>query len=402
VPIIASAFLLAAIALGHVAIVTWFINVSHGFGFSEAWFRRLEALTLAFIVVVSSILAYFAVQLPWISWPPVLHAYGWICLAAALLVLPGVTLVRNRRREPPEVSRAPRSREPIQPSEGSSWVGDGRTSWWLRIPGNQALQVWTSECDVRFPGLPAELDGLRILHLSDFHFSPAFQRGYFDAVIDVASAIESDLILFTGDLVDSKDSIEWIRPLFSRLRGRLGQYAILGNHDLRYDHRQIYRAYLDSGFEIVEGRWITRQIDGATLAIGGTSYPWGRRLDLSRRPSTDLSILLSHSPDLFYKASRHAIDLMLSGHNHGGQVRIPGIGPILMPSRHGRRLDRGFFRRKKTLLHVSPGVGAKHPLRINCPPEFTRIVLRANSKSIADEGLSVVERGAARIGDAGT
>ena len=94
-------------------------------------------------------------------------------------------------------------------------------------------------------------------------------------------------------------------------------------------------------------------------------------------PPADFRILLSHSPDLFYKAQHWGVDLMLSGHNHGGQIRFPLFGPVFMPSRYSRRFDRGFFRQNGTLLHVSEGVGGKHPVRYGCPPEVSRLVLHA-------------------------
>ena len=94
-------------------------------------------------------------------------------------------------------------------------------------------------------------------------------------------------------------------------------------------------------------------------------------------PAADFRLLLSHSPDLFYKAQRWGVDLMLSGHNHGGQIRLPLVGPVFMPSRYSRRFDRGFFRRMGTLMYVNEGVGGKHPVRYGCPPEVSRLVLRA-------------------------
>ncbi len=97
-------------------------------------------------------------------------------------------------------------------------------------------------------------------------------------------------------------------------------------------------------------------------------------------PAGDFRLLLSHSPDLIYRARSWGIDLMLAGHNHGGQVRVPVLGPILMPSRFGRRFDRGFFRVGRTWLHVSQGVAALHPYRFHSLPEVTRLVLRRTLK----------------------
>jgi predicted MPP superfamily phosphohydrolase len=99
-------------------------------------------------------------------------------------------------------------------------------------------------------------------------------------------------------------------------------------------------------------------------------------------PGADFRILLSHSPDQFAWAARNRIDLMLSGHNHGGQIRLPLLGPVFMPSLYSRRYDRGFFRKGPTLLHVSQGISGQHPVRFGgCVPEISRFVLRVAEPS---------------------
>jgi predicted MPP superfamily phosphohydrolase len=97
-------------------------------------------------------------------------------------------------------------------------------------------------------------------------------------------------------------------------------------------------------------------------------------------PDADTRILLSHTPDLLATAAAWDIDLMLSGHNHGGQIRLPVVGPILMPSRFSRRFEQGFYRLDRTLLYVGRGIGAKHPIRYGCMPEIARITLRVPSE----------------------
>jgi predicted MPP superfamily phosphohydrolase len=99
-------------------------------------------------------------------------------------------------------------------------------------------------------------------------------------------------------------------------------------------------------------------------------------------PEADFRLLLSHSPDQFPRAARWGVDLVLSGHNHAGQIRLPLVGPVFVPSLYSRRFDRGFFRSGRTLLHVSQGVAGQHPIRYGgCLPEVTRLVLRAATAS---------------------
>ena len=135
-------------------------------------------------------------------------------------------------------------------------------------------------------------------------------------------------------------------------------------------------ALADAGFASLEGRWCTMEENGARLAVGGTSAPWGPALLPGSVPAADFRILLSHSPDQFYRARDWGVDLMLSGHNHGGQIRLPALGPVFMPSVYSRRFDRGFFRSGSTFLYVSEGVAGKHPYRYGCPPEICCFVLK--------------------------
>jgi predicted MPP superfamily phosphohydrolase len=166
--------------------------------------------------------------------------------------------------------------------------------------------------------------------------------------------------------------------VLGRLRGRLGQYAILGNHDLQHQPDRVAAELEQAGFRVLDGTWDRLEVDGLSVAVGGTDQPWGPPL-ADGAPEAALRIVLSHTPDRVYDLSHRGVDLVLSGHNHGGQVRLPMIGPVLMPSLYGRRFDQGFFRVGPTLLHVSRGAGAKHPLRFRCTPEISRLVLRAEA-----------------------
>jgi predicted MPP superfamily phosphohydrolase len=217
---------------------------------------------------------------------------------------------------------------------------------------------------------------LTILQLSDLHFAPCFDRLFFERVIEACRTWTADLVVITGDLVDDEEVLPWLEPVLEPLRGRLGKYAILGNHDAENQPGRIIEELARAGFESLEGRWITIGVNDSCLALGGTSAPWGPSFAPEGIPGADLRVLLSHSPDLFYRARGWGIDLMLSGHNHGGQIRLPVVGPVFMPSRYSRRFDRGFFRSGGTLMYVSEGVAGTHPARYGCPPEVCRFALR--------------------------
>jgi predicted MPP superfamily phosphohydrolase len=102
----------------------------------------------------------------------------------------------------------------------------------------------------------------------------------------------------------------------------------------------------------------------------------GRLPDMAAAPADSFRLLLSHTPDNAHWAAANGFDLMVAGHNHGGQVRLPLIGPVFMPSRYGCRFDMGAFQIGGTLVHVSRGISGKHPYRFRCRPELTKIVLK--------------------------
>jgi predicted MPP superfamily phosphohydrolase len=374
------------VLVGHAALWVYLVNVSHALGWSHIrvkWLTR--ALMGAWLVLACVLVGASLAAGPWENWSWVLRGYALTCLAAGLVVLPVCTALRGLRRSPSGISGHAIDVD-LAATEGvgrEAFIGTGRHAWMLRLPGNEALRLRKAEWEVAVPNLPVAWDGLSVVHLTDLHFAPCFRRAFFEAIADEAAAWDADLVALTGDLVDHDAAIDWIEPVLARVQGRLGSFAILGNHDLEHYPERVRQAVGRAGFTDLEGRWSRLEHAGSVLAIGGTSFPWGPRLDPREMPDADFRLLLSHSPDQFARAGREGIDLVLAGHNHGGQVRLPLIGPVLMPSRYSRRFDRGFFQRGRTLMYVGQGIGGQHPIRYGgCLPELTRFVLRVPETSL--------------------
>jgi len=363
-------------ALGHLYHFILLINVSSGLGLREPLMDRGRALLFAGLLISSILLLWMHVRAPWWTWSGTLWSYAVVCAVSGTIVWPFNSLLIARRRRPDGIAGRRETLDLAPTKRASAFIGSGRGSWLLRLPKNESLKLCLREWDLSITALPEPLEGLRIVQISDLHFAPCYNRRYFESVVDACRAWEADLVFVTGDLVDHDLAIAWIEPVLQPLEARLGKFAILGNHDKEHHPREIAGDLKRAGFEILEGRWTILDLEGTALAIGGTSAPWGPGFKAIDVPSADFHILLSHSPDLFYKAQGWGINLMLSGHNHGGQIRLPLCGPVFMPSRYSRRFDRGFFRQKGTLLYVSEGVGGKHPVRYGCPPEVTRFVLQ--------------------------
>ncbi len=260
---------------------------------------------------------------------------------------------------------------------GGPPAGVGKSSFQARLPFNEVLTVEYLERTLHLPRLPAAWDGLTILHLSDLHLCGTPDRSWFRAVMDHCAAWAPDLVAVTGDLADGEDYIRWIVPVLGRLRWKTAAFAILGNHDAWYVPDKVRRRLRRLGMRVLGNGWEQIDVRGEPLAAIGQEGPWFRPApDLSGCPSGPFRLCLSHTPDNIRWAQRAGVDLMLSGHVHGGQVRLPLIGSLLVPSRYGRRYDCGVFDESPTLLYVSRGLGGDHPLRFLCRPEATRLILR--------------------------
>jgi predicted MPP superfamily phosphohydrolase len=260
-------------------------------------------------------------------------------------------------------------------------AGPGFRGQLARLPGNEVFRLEVDVKEYVLPRLHVDLDGLTIAHVSDTHFRGPVDRVYFEHAFAHIQAMKADLICFTGDLLDEQELVAWLPETFGRLSAPLGCWFILGNHDWLLDPRLMRAAMRDLGWHDVGSAMLTVEHRGRRICIAGDETPWlGDPPDLEACRSSDLAILLSHTPDKIKRAAAAGVDLVLSGHNHGGQVCLPLMGPIYSPSKYGVRYARGSFREQGTVLHVSRGLSAERPLRWNCPPEITKVVLRSGNE----------------------
>jgi uncharacterized protein len=311
-------------------------------------------------------------------------SYDYLCL----LFLAGWVPVRiwERWRYPVrdasdgrEVFHVPRERPATK-------LSHARAAWAARLPGNQILDLEVNHKTIPLAGLKPALDGITVVHLSDFHFTGHLDRAYYEFVVERANDLQGDLVVLTGDFLDDLDCLQWIPDVLGRLEARLGIFAILGNHDKRLqDVRSIVQALESCGIQYLGGRWRTLHCREADLLLAGNESPWLPPAAAAAEPADSdqhFRILLSHSPDQIGWARRFRFDLVLAGHTHGGQVRLPGVGPVLAPSRYGTRYASGLFYEHPTWMHVSRGVAGAHPLRIGCRPEVTRLVLTRRQRAV--------------------
>jgi predicted MPP superfamily phosphohydrolase len=233
--------------------------------------------------------------------------------------------------------------------------------------------------------LPPELDGFRVLHLSDFHLGTLSLNGRALArAVTWAAERQVDVVAITGDLVSRRRGERMLREALGRLRAAYGVFAVLGNHDVAETRDPFSRpaelSTLDAhGARLLENASVSFAVRGRTVQVAG--------LDPRRRgespgaladPDADLRILLCHFPDAVERLRPGAFHLVLAGHLHGGQICLPGPGAKIRLAHLSAEYWEGLFELPSTTLHVSRGLGTSFvPFRFLARPEATVLTLTA-------------------------
>lgn len=311
-------------------------------------------------------------------WGWVVASYAAICVVVGAVVFPFITIRRGLRRTPSAVFSEVTTTLDLWPEFGPQLHGDGKWRWVPRLPFNCVYRVDFTELTLAPPRLPAEWDGLTVLLLSDLHFHGTPSRVYFERVLSEVSKRwpTPDLVCLAGDYVDTDTHHDWIGPLLGPRTATEAKLAILGNHDDHHHPDRLRTELAAAGYRVLGNGCEKLTVRGRPLTVIGHEGPWfAPPPDLSAIHSDDFLLCLSHTPDNFYWAKRHGIDLVLSGHVHGGQIRLPVIGSIFVPSVYGRRFDQGVFQSDGTVMVVGRGLSGKEPLRFRCHPQVIRITL---------------------------
>lgn len=245
----------------------------------------------------------------------------------------------------------------------------------------EARRVTVQEIAFAHPDIPPAFDGKRIAFLTDIHHGPQLSRERVRAVVAMTNALRPDLVLLGGDYAYTDAS--YLAPCLqelAHLEAPLGKFGVLGNHDHWYDAPLTRRLMIEAGIGVLENnaRWIT--LGDQWIRLGGVGDLWEGWQDLSATTTgatdDDFIILLSHNPDYAEYITTTKIDLVLSGHTHGGQVTLFGLWAPLTPSRYGQKYRSGVVRTDFTTVIISNGIGTIAPhVRFFAPPQIVLICL---------------------------
>lgn len=230
--------------------------------------------------------------------------------------------------------------------------------------------------------LPKAFDGFRVVHLSDFHHSSFTSSEQIKRAVETANRLKPDIIALTGDYI-SHDR-QYAAPcaeLLGRLRARYGVYAVLGNHDHWTDAALITDLFRAEGITVLVNQGMRFELGGEAFWLAGVDDTMVGLEDLSLALAgareTEMKLLLAHNPIILRRAARARVDLVLSGHTHGGQVKLRSEHTVSGKPR--RRRVRGLGRQGDTQIYVTRGLGTVVlPIRYGCPPEVSLLELRCS------------------------
>lgn len=254
---------------------------------------------------------------------------------------------------------------------------------------NGKASIELNRIDIKLKELPDGFDGLKILHISDLHLKG--ESNLTRLIKDALDFIYTDLAIVTGDFMDSWAGKTACSSILSHLNTRYGIYGVFGNHDHRLDVGLLLKALQGLGVkmlinnsDVIRIKNIPVQMIGVDSGVYDDPFMKSKEdlnLAMTKVTKDDFKILLSHSPDIIENASEAKINVVFAGHTHGGQIRLPIIGPIYTSSKYGSKYASGLYEQDGTFMYVNRGIGCSKdslfpfPVRINCPPEIAIIRL---------------------------
>lgn len=244
--------------------------------------------------------------------------------------------------------------------------------------------------------IPKSFDGIKIVQFSDTHLGFQYNLRQFKKLINKINALKPDVIIFSGDLMDEPNKfmeINHLVPLLQQLKAPLGKYCIYGNHDHGGYGSNIYRNIMEtSDFKVLLNQSKSIKLkDGSRIYLVGIDDAMLGRPDmdlaLKHVPIDSFKIVLSHAPDLADAISQYPVHWQLSGHSHGGQVKLPFFGALIKPP-FARKYTEGLYRigdqQTPLTLYVNRGIGTTRlPFRFMAKPEVSLFTLHSLEKDFA-------------------
>jgi len=254
----------------------------------------------------------------------------------------------------------------------------GNFSQMARYALNEANTLIVENIKIQLKRLPKNLEGFRLIHLSDIHHSPFTSLEHITRAVEIANSLKPDMCILTGDYVSHES--EYIAPaaeVLGRLESEFGTFACLGNHDHWTDAEMVTNLMRAANINVLINEGFRFTARNASFWLAGVDdYMVGKtdlRSALRGSFPDEMKLLLAHNPIILRQAARYDVDLVLSGHTHGGQVKFREKEKRILPK---PKLVAGLHRRKNTQIYITRGIGTSIlPIRYQCPPEISLLEL---------------------------
>ncbi len=245
---------------------------------------------------------------------------------------------------------------------------------------NEANTLEIEEITISLKRLPKKLDGFRLVHLSDIHHSPFTNLEHIENAVQIANDLSPDMFVLTGDYVSHEtEYVEPVSEVMGRLESEFGTYACLGNHDHWTDAEAVTKSLRNHEIKVLINEGFRFTAKDVSFWLCGVDDYMLKQTDLKAALHgsfpDEMKMLLAHNPVIIRQAMKHDVDVMFSGHTHGGQVKIREKEKKILAH---RRLTSGLHERKNTKIYITRGIGTVVlPVRYQCPPEISLITLTA-------------------------
>lgn len=247
---------------------------------------------------------------------------------------------------------------------------------------DEANSLSLEHVEIELKRLPKKLDGFRIIQLSDTHHSPFTPLEHIKRAVKVANRLKPDMFVLTGDYVShEREYIAPVAAVLGKLRAKHGVHACLGNHDHWTDADLVTHLFRGEGINVLVNEGFRFETRRGSFWIAGVDDHMVGKTDV---PSAlkgafpdEMKLLLAHNPIIFREAARYGVDLTLSGHTHGGQIKLRSSLKDESRILPRRRLKAGLHRRRNSQIYITRGIGTVVvPMRYQCPPEISLLELR--------------------------
>ncbi|MCX7746051.1 MAG: metallophosphoesterase [Clostridia bacterium] len=243
--------------------------------------------------------------------------------------------------------------------------------------------IQVKKIEIADSSVPRSFKGTKIVFVTDIHHSKVYPRSRVKALVQKINGLKPDIMLLGGDYVNK--SISYIEPCFEELKelkAPMGKYGVMGNHD-HWESKELTLLNMEkAGIKSLDNDSLWLYKNGEKIKIGGVGDYWEDKQIIENTihdvGENDFAILLSHNPDYVEKIKTNKIDLVLSGHTHGGQVTLFGLWAPFVPSQYGQKYREGLIRNEYTQVLVSHGIGnvGYYPVRFFARPQIHVIELK--------------------------